>query len=106
MLDWLMNLFLVKWGLQQELGNNLCGYYICKHLIQYSLKTSEEYLEVHKQYTKFIYYYCVDIYAHTNNILILFSFIRSMNGGSKGSYELNRSKKSKSHLQDFLMIRS
>ena len=29
--------------------------------MQYSLKTSEEYLKVHKQYTHFVYYYLFDV---------------------------------------------
>jgi len=29
--------------------------------MQYSLKTSEEYLKVHKQYTHFVYYYLLDV---------------------------------------------
>jgi len=56
-----MNRFLVKGCLMHEKGNNLCGYYVCEHLVQYSLKTSEEYLKVHKQYTHFVYYYLFDV---------------------------------------------
>jgi len=56
-----MNRFIVKGCLMQEKGNNLCGDYVCEHLMQYSLKTSEEYLKVHKQYTHFVYYYLLDV---------------------------------------------
>ena len=44
----MMNLFLVKWCLQQGSGNNLYGYYVCEFLMEYSRRTSEEILEVHK----------------------------------------------------------
>ena len=44
----MMNLFLVKWCLQQGLGNNLRGYYVCEFLMEYSRRTSEEILKVRK----------------------------------------------------------
>ena len=44
----MMNLFLVKWCRQQGSGNNLCGYYVCEFLMEYSRRTSEEILEVRK----------------------------------------------------------
>jgi hypothetical protein len=69
MLDCLMSRFLVKWCLRQEPEDNLCGYYVCGHLMSqsYSLKTSEEILEVliHKFLT------IVLIYTHT---LITYSY--------------------------------
>jgi hypothetical protein len=42
------HLFLVKWCLRQGLGNNLCGYYVYEFLMQYSMRTNEEYLKVCK----------------------------------------------------------
>jgi hypothetical protein len=59
----MMNLFLVKWCLQQESGNNLCGYYVCELLMEYSRRTPKEILEVRKKYTQFIC--CHYIYTHT-----------------------------------------
>jgi hypothetical protein len=60
----MMNLFLVKWCLQQGSGNNLCGYYVCEFLMEYSRRTPEEILEVRKKYTQFLCYHCVDLYNH------------------------------------------
>jgi hypothetical protein len=60
----MMNLFLVKWYVQQGPKNNLCGYYVCEFLMEYSRRTPEEILEVRKKYTQFIYYYYVDIYIY------------------------------------------
>jgi hypothetical protein len=75
MLHWLMmNLFLVKWCVQQGSENNLCGYYICEFLIEYSRRTSEEILEVRKKYTQFIYYHYVDTYNHIYIYILLLSF--------------------------------
>jgi hypothetical protein len=102
-----MNLFLVKWCLQQGSGNNLCGYYVCEFLMEYSRRTSEEILEVRKKYTQFIYYHCVDIYNHIY-IYPYFSFHLNLrfNGGSKSSCDVNRTKQFKRHCQDFLWMRS
>jgi hypothetical protein len=61
----MMNLFLVKWCLQQGSENNLCGYYVCELLMEYSRRTPEEILEVRKKYTQFICYHCVNIYKAT-----------------------------------------
>ena len=75
MLHWLMmNIFLIKRCLQQGSGNNLCGYYICEFLVQYSMKSSENILEVCKKYAQFIYYHCVDIYNHIFIFILLLSF--------------------------------
>jgi hypothetical protein len=60
----MMNLFLVKWCLQQGSGNNLCGYYVCEFLMEYSRRTPEEILDVCKKYTQFLCYHCVDLYNH------------------------------------------
>jgi hypothetical protein len=67
MLHWLMmNLFLVKWCLQQRSGNNLRGYYVCEFLMEYSRRTSEEILEVCKNiHNLFITIVLIYIYIYT-----------------------------------------
>jgi hypothetical protein len=65
MLHWLMmNLFLIKWCLQQGSGNNLCGYYVSEFLMQYSKRTSEEILKYVKNIHN-LFITIVLIYIHT-----------------------------------------
>jgi hypothetical protein len=45
--------------------------------MQYVLKTNEEFPEVRKQYTQFIYYHYVDVYTHANHKYIHIFFFHS-----------------------------
>ena len=74
--------------------------------MEYSRRTSEEILEVRKKYTQFIYYHCVDIYIIIYIFILSFHSNWRLNGGSKRSYDVTRSKQFKRHCQDFLWIRS